>query len=209
MDAFFRSLPKGELAPVYYLHGPEDVLKDEALMDVATRMPRSIADLQRIRDMPREELGSYGPAILQAVVTTTPKPTKLVKELVADPTTVVTRGSTYDNTANLAAAFIQKVVKKYEGTRLGRQELNAEVLDDVPGALWNRQGIEDARWPAHRNVPDFSRIVVAIDPAASALRRIVLPFCPRTVTFVRRCRESPIWYSPAPISTTPPPRLAT
>jgi phage terminase large subunit-like protein len=55
--------------------------------------------------------------------------------LIADPTTVITRGSTYDNRANLAPAFLQQIVRKYEGTRLGRQELNAEILDDVPGAL--------------------------------------------------------------------------
>lgn len=100
----------------------------------------------------------------QAVVTTTPKPTKLVKELVADPTTVVTRGSTYDNTANLADAFIQKVVKRYEGTRLGRQELNAEILDDNPGALWQRAQIDALRVKA---APPLKRIVVAIDPAAT------------------------------------------
>ena len=100
----------------------------------------------------------------QAVVTTTPKPTKLVKELVADPTTIITRGSTYDNTANLADAFIQKVVKKYEGTRLGRQELNAEILDDNPGALWKRKQIDDLRVKV---APAMRRIVIAIDPAAT------------------------------------------
>src|SRR5205085_70293 len=72
----------------------------------------------------------------RVVVTTTPKPIKIIRELLADPTTVVTRGSTYDNRANLAPAFLQQIVRKYEGTRLGRQELNAEILDDVPGALW-------------------------------------------------------------------------
>ena len=67
----------------------------------------------------------------RAVVTTTPKPIKIIRELIADPTTVITRGSTYDNRANLAPAFLQQIVRKYEGTRLGRQELNAEILDDV------------------------------------------------------------------------------
>src|SRR5438270_10075369 len=66
----------------------------------------------------------------------------------ADPTTVITRGSTYDNRANLAPAFLQQIVRKYEGTRLGRQELNAEILDDVPGALWSRGLIEETRWPS-------------------------------------------------------------
>src|SRR5258707_2351250 len=80
----------------------------------------------------------------------------------------ITRGWTYDNRANLAPAFLAQIIRKYEGTRLGRQELNAEVLEDVPGALWNRALIEGPRWPAHNKVPELIRIVVAIDPAASA-----------------------------------------
>ena len=103
----------------------------------------------------------------RVVVTTTPKPIKIIRELIADPTTVITRGSTYDNRANLAPAFLQQIVRKYEGTRLGRQELEAEILDDVPGALWSRERIEEARWAAHKNAPELVRIVVAIDPAAS------------------------------------------
>ena len=83
----------------------------------------------------------------RVVVTTTPKPIKIIRELLADPTTVITRGSSYDNRANLAPAFFAQIVKKYEGTRLGRQELNAEILDDVPGALWSRARIEESRWP--------------------------------------------------------------
>ena len=104
----------------------------------------------------------------RVVVTTTPKPIKIIRELIADPTTAITRGSTYDNRANLAPAFLEQIIRKYEGTRLGRQELNAEILDDVPGALWNRARIEDTRWPAHRNVPELIRIVIAIDPAVSS-----------------------------------------
>jgi phage terminase large subunit-like protein len=104
----------------------------------------------------------------RVVVTTTPKPIRIIRELIADPTTVITRGSTYDNRANLAPAFLEQIIRKYEGTRLGRQELNAEILDDVPGALWNRARIEDTRWPAHRNVPELIRIVIAIDPAVSS-----------------------------------------
>src|SRR6202043_1597261 len=68
----------------------------------------------------------------RGVVPTPPKPLRIIRELIADPTTVITRGSTYDNRFNLPAAFLAQIVKKYEGTRLGRQELNAEILDDVP-----------------------------------------------------------------------------
>ena len=103
----------------------------------------------------------------RVVVTTTPKPIKIIRELIADPTTAITRGSTYDNRANLAPAFLEQIIRKYEGTRLGRQELNAEILDDVPGALWSRAIIEETRWPVYQNIPSLVRIVVAIDPAAS------------------------------------------
>jgi len=101
----------------------------------------------------------------QAVVTTTPRPTPIIKSLIADPTTVVTRGSTYDNKANLAGAFLRKIERKYEGTRLGRQELYAEVLDDNPGALWKRKNIDDLRVV---KAPEMRRVVVAIDPAVSS-----------------------------------------
>jgi phage terminase large subunit-like protein len=99
------------------------------------------------------------------VVTTTPRPTKLIRALIADPTAVVTRGSTYENRTNLAPAFLQQIIRKYEGTRLGRQELEAEILDDVPGALWTRGVIEASRACA---APTLLRVVVAIDPAATS-----------------------------------------
>ncbi|TMJ56865.1 MAG: ATP-binding protein [Alphaproteobacteria bacterium] len=99
------------------------------------------------------------------VVTTTPRPTKLIRALIADPTAVVTRGSTYENRTNLAPAFLQQIIRKYEGTRLGRQELEAEILDDVPGALWTRGVIEASR---ACSAPTLLRVVVAIDPAATS-----------------------------------------
>ncbi|WP_424139384.1 terminase large subunit domain-containing protein [Roseomonas chloroacetimidivorans] len=102
----------------------------------------------------------------RAVVTTTPKPVKLVRDLLRDPTTAVTRGSTYENKGNLAPAFLSQIVAKYEGTRLGRQELNAEVLEDVPGALWNREMLDSLR--IKRAPEDLKRIVVAVDPAGSS-----------------------------------------
>jgi phage terminase large subunit-like protein len=104
----------------------------------------------------------------RVVVTTTPKPVKIIRELMADPTTVITRGSSYANRENLPAAFFAQIIKRYEGTRLGRQEINAELLDDVPGALWTRELLEEQRWPAGRSLPDLSRVVVAIDPAVTS-----------------------------------------
>jgi len=99
----------------------------------------------------------------RAVVTTTPRPTPLIRRMVDDPDTHLTRGSTYDNIANLAPQFVDQIVRRYEGTRLGRQELNAELLLDVPGALWTL-----AMFDERRDAPDMVRVVVAIDPAASS-----------------------------------------
>ena len=102
----------------------------------------------------------------QVVITTTPRPIKILKELVNDPATHLTKGSTYDNLHNLADSFAQRIIARYEGTRLGRQELHAEILDDIVGALWQRAFIEDHRL---KNAPDyFERIVVGVDPAITA-----------------------------------------
>lgn len=98
----------------------------------------------------------------RVVVTTTPKPIKLVRDLVKSPTTAITRGSTYDNAANLAAPFLEAIKAKYEGTRLGRQELYAEILDDVPGALWTRVMLDASRV---KEAPELARVVVAVDPS--------------------------------------------
>lgn len=104
----------------------------------------------------------------QAVVTSTPRPTDLVKEIIADPTTLVTNGTTYDNKANLAASFFSRIIKKYEGTRLGRQELNAELLTDNPGALWKREQIDDLRLSRGVVPASLSRIVIGVDPAVTS-----------------------------------------
>lgn len=98
------------------------------------------------------------------VITTTPRPLQWIRDLVKDPTCVVTTGSTYDNRSNLAAPFFQQIVSAYEGTRLGRQELNAEILEDVEGALWSWAMIDDNR---RADVPDIQRLVVGVDPAAT------------------------------------------
>jgi phage terminase large subunit-like protein len=99
----------------------------------------------------------------RVLITTTPKPTKLLKKIIADPRTHVTRGSTAENIANLAPTFVSA---RYAGTRLGRQELDAELLEDTPGALWKLSDIEAARI-APADLPTLRRIVVAIDPAVS------------------------------------------
>jgi phage terminase large subunit-like protein len=104
----------------------------------------------------------------RCIVTTTPKPSKLLKSLIErrGQDVVITAGSTYDNRANLAGSFFASIVRRYEGTRLGRQELDAEYLKDVEGALWNRSLIDELR-VQRSQVPELKRIVVAIDPAVS------------------------------------------
>jgi phage terminase large subunit-like protein len=102
----------------------------------------------------------------QQVVTTTPRPLTLIRKLMNDPHTHVTRGRTYDNADNLAAPFIRQIEDRYGGTRLGRQELEGEVLEDIPGALWQRSTIDDTR---RSEAPDnLERVIVAIDPATSS-----------------------------------------
>jgi predicted phage terminase large subunit-like protein len=103
----------------------------------------------------------------KTVVATTPRPTKLLRSLLAREGhgLVVSRGTSYENRANLAPGFFADIVAKYEGTRLGRQELNAELLEDTPGALWTLETLERSRRTA---APDLARVVVAIDPAVSS-----------------------------------------
>lgn len=101
----------------------------------------------------------------KVVATTTPRPTPLMKQIQQTPGVIVTRGSTYDNRANLAESFFKSIITKYEGTRLGRQELEGHDLDDNPGALWNRESIDAARV---RKALEMVRIVVAVDPAVTS-----------------------------------------
>lgn len=101
----------------------------------------------------------------QVAISTTPRPIPIVRRLLKDPGTVVTRGSTFDNAKNLSAVFIDAIKSRYEGTRLGRQELYAEVLEDVEGAPWTHRIIDECRV---RVAPGLQRIVVAVDPAGSA-----------------------------------------
>ncbi len=95
------------------------------------------------------------------LVTTTPRPTRLLKRLLADPRTHVTRMRTAENAANLAPGFLEAVVGRYRGTVLGRQELDGELIEDLPDALWQRAALEAGRLGI---VPELSRIIVGVDP---------------------------------------------
>jgi len=110
----------------------------------------------RLGEMPRQ------------VVTTTPRPVPALKRLLADPATRVSRAATKANAVNLAPGFLQAVARRYGGTRLGRQELDAELLEDNINALWQRDQIDATRLSA---APDLRRIVVAVDPPATSSPR--------------------------------------
>lgn len=104
------------------------------------------------------------------LLTTTPKPRKVLREYLADEDTAVTRGSTYDNLVNLAEAFAKKIVRRYEGTSVGAQELHAELLDDVMGALWSGDLLGECRFDIAplAILGGLARVVVAVDPAVTA-----------------------------------------
>jgi phage terminase large subunit-like protein len=101
----------------------------------------------------------------QVAIATTPRPTALLKRILSDEHATITRGSTYDNLANLAPTMAASILAKYEGTRLGRQEIMGEILDDVEGALWTGTMIDEHRVD---QAPELVRIVVAIDPAVTS-----------------------------------------
>lgn len=124
----------------------------------AWQRPESLMQLRyalRLGELPR------------MIITTTPKPTFTIKELIKNETgkNIIIRGSTFDNRANLSEYALEELKNRYAGTRLGRQELEGEVVDDTEGALWNYRNIEKTRV---RSAPRMDKIVVAIDPAATA-----------------------------------------
>jgi phage terminase large subunit-like protein len=153
--------PNGAIATTYSADEPDQLRgpqHDSAWVDeiCAWRYPDAWDQLQlglRLGDDPR------------VVATTTPRPTALVRALVAAPSTVVTRGRTADNARNLAPGVVEALSARYAGTRLGRQELDGEILDDTPGALWTRAMIEAT---SARVAPELRRVVVALDPSVAA-----------------------------------------
>jgi phage terminase large subunit-like protein len=102
---------------------------------------------------------------VRGIITSTPRPIKLLKDILEQPTTHVTRGSTRENRANLAVSFMTLMEERYEGTRLGHQELDGQILEDNPNALWRRDDIERTRV---KDAPAMRRIVVALDPTCTA-----------------------------------------
>jgi len=153
--------PNGAIAQVYSAREPESLRGpqfDAAWADELAKWPRPEAAwdmLQfalRLGDDPR------------ACVTTTPRGVPLLRRLLEAPSTIATRAPTSANRANLAPTFLREVTERYGGTRLGRQELEGELLEEVEGALWSLAELEAA---AAREAPALDRIVVALDPPAS------------------------------------------
>ena len=103
----------------------------------------------------------------QCVITTTPQPTNIIKNLIERDDCYLTQGNTFENADNLAASALEMLKSRYEGTTLGRQELYAEVLESFEGALWNPAMIDSARLSADSEV-ELSRVIVAIDPAVTS-----------------------------------------
>jgi phage terminase large subunit-like protein len=154
----------GAIATLYSADEPERLRgpqHDLAAVDelCAWRRPSAWDQLQFTMRLP----GKRPPRI---AIATTPKPTRLLKELLLREgrDVVVSRSTSYENRENLAPMFFEQIVRKYEGSRLGRQELLAELLDDVEGALWNRALLDELRREA---APVMQRIVVGIDPSGS------------------------------------------
>jgi len=100
----------------------------------------------------------------QVVITTTPRPIPIIKDLINDPDIKDVRGNSYENIDNLSEKYINRVIKKYEGTRLGRQEIYGHILEDNPNALWTRKIIEKNR---RNKAPKLIRVAIAIDPQAT------------------------------------------
>jgi predicted phage terminase large subunit-like protein len=106
--------------------------------------------------------GGVRPRVL---VTTTPKPSAIIRDLMSHSNTAITIGATLENASNLPGSFLNKILAKYAGTHLGRQELEGEVVVETEGALWTRALVERARVAA---APELVRVVVAVDPSGSA-----------------------------------------
>lgn len=154
--------PSGAQAMLYSAEDPEQLRGPQhhaAWADEIGKWPYGAAVWTNLM------LGLRLGAMPRAVATTTPRPTPLLRALLADDTVVMTRGRTLDNAAHLPEAFLQAVSTAYGGTRLGRQELDGELIEDMPGALWRRDAIEQARV---RAAPEMVRVVVGVDPPVTS-----------------------------------------
>lgn len=154
--------PSGAVAQMFSAEDPESLRGpqfDAAWCDELAKWKNAQACFDMLQFCMR-----VGPRPMQ-LITTTPRPTKLVKRLLTDGVFAVTRLRTQANERNLAGGFVAALKRRYEGTRLGRQELGGELIEEREDALWSRAMLEAA---ALDDCPELGRIVVAVDPPASA-----------------------------------------
>ena len=154
--------PNGAVALAFTAEDPEQLRGpqfDAAWCDELAKWPYPDAAFDML------QFGLRLGARPRQLVTTTPRPMALIKRLVADPRTAVTRASTHANAAHLSPAFLDEVIGRYAGTRLGRQEIDGDIIEERADALWTRSVIEAARV---REAPPLQRIVIGIDPPGSA-----------------------------------------
>jgi phage terminase large subunit-like protein len=154
--------PNGAVAQAFSAEDPESLRGpqfDAAWCDEIAKWRHAEAAFDMLQFGPR--LGARP----RQLITTTPRPIPLIKRLIADPRTAVTRAPTKANAAFLSPSFLDEILFRYAGTRLGRQEIDGEIIEDRPDALWSRAAIEDARVAA---APPLSRIVIGVDPPASS-----------------------------------------
>lgn len=154
--------PNGAVAQGFSAEDPESLRGPQfeaAWLDELAKWRRGQATFDmlqfglRLGDQPRQ------------MITTTPRPSALLRRLLGDPATVVSRARTAQNAFHLAPSFLAAVLQRYGGTRLGRQELEGEIIEDRPDALWSRPALEAAR---EETAPPLVRVVVAVDPPASS-----------------------------------------
>ena len=157
--------PNGSWATIYSDEEPDQLRGfsgDTAALDEMAKFKNAVDVWDNLQFGMRETSNDH-PRIL---ITTTPRPLIVLKQIEALPHTVTVTGSSYENKKNLDPRWFSDVIARYEGTRLGRQEINAEILDDVPGALWTRKMLDAAR---HRGPPpEFKRVVVGVDPSGTS-----------------------------------------
>ena len=153
--------PNGAVAQIYSAHDPDSLRGpqfDAAWVDELAKWPKAEETWDMLQFALR--LG-HNP---RQVVTTTPQNIGVLKAILKNPSTVCTHAPTDANRAYLAASFLQEVQTRYGGTRLGRQELEGLLIEDLEGAMWNQEMLERARAD---QLPAFSRVVVAVDPPVS------------------------------------------
>ena len=154
--------PNGAMATIYSADDPEQLRgpeHDGALADELGKWRHDEASWDNLM------MGLRRGSDPRVVAVTTPRPTALIKRLISEPGTVVTHGTTHENRTNLAPSFFSQILRRYKGTRLGRQEIEAELLEDAEGALWRLVLIDKHR---AASAPALMRVVVAIDPAATS-----------------------------------------